>query len=106
MIIEQIRYFVDAETLDAILEARRQVSELRRQLNLPPGRILIADPPPDDGPALIWQCAYEDEGLMGAAEAALIGNAAYEDARGRLVNLAGRVEIELYMADDDPEEES
>lgn len=101
MIIEQIRYYTAEDAVDQILEARREVSNLRRQLNLPPGRILIADPAPEGTPAVVWQCAYEDEGLMGSAEAAVMGHADYEAARGRLATLAVRVEVELFMTDDE-----
>jgi hypothetical protein len=100
MIIEQIRYYTDEATLEQLLGIRREVGRLRQELGLPPGFVLIADPPPDDGPAMIWQCGYEDESEMGLAEAKLIGNTDYESARSRLAALAMRVELELYMSDE------
>jgi hypothetical protein len=99
MIIEQIRYFISEDQKDEILQLRRQVTRIRSQLGLPGGRILLADPSPD-GPAFIWQCGYEDESEMGLTEARLIGNAEYEAARNRLGQLAARVELEIYMADE------
>jgi hypothetical protein len=74
---------------------------MRRSLGLPPGHILVADDGPDEGPSLIWQCGYEDEGQLAAAEGALIGNPEYEEARGRLGTLVSRVELELYISDEE-----
>jgi hypothetical protein len=103
MIIEQIRYFIHEENRDEVLETRRRVTRLRSQLGLPPGYILVADAMPDDAPALIWQCGYEHVAAMAAATTALMGNAEYEAARDRLGSLAVRVELELYMTDEDEE---
>lgn len=99
MIIEQIRYFIREEDCETVLEARREVGRLRSGVGVPPGQILVADDGPEGGPTLIWQCGYVDEGEMGMAEAALIGNAEYERARERLGALVTRVELELYIDD-------
>jgi hypothetical protein len=99
MIIEQIRYFISEDYRDEILQLRREITRIRSQLGLPGGHILLADPTPDS-PTLVWQCGYEDETEMGLTEARLIGNAEYEAARNRLGELAARVELEIYMADE------
>lgn len=104
MIIEQVRYFVSVENRDQTLAARREIARLRRRLSLPPGRILLADPVPDDAPVLIWQCAYEDDAMMGAAEAALLGNPDYEAARTQLGGIVSRVEVEIYTSDDEDDQ--
>jgi hypothetical protein len=101
MIIEQIRYYVDGDEYDHLLQARREVTRIRQQHGVPAGLILIADPNPEDGPVVVWQCSYEDEGDMGTAEATLIGNADYEAARARLSDIVSRVELELYTPDEE-----
>ena len=103
MIVEQIRYYATDEDLDQVLEVRRAVGRVRGQLGLPPGQILLADPAPEDGPSLVWQCGYQDEGEMASVQAQLMGNAEYEAARERLGVLAVRVELELYTAEDEAE---
>jgi hypothetical protein len=101
MIIEQIRYFASEGAENQILEVRREVSRLRSLVGAPGGHILIADPPPEDGPAIIWQCAYEDESEMAHAEATITGNADYSAARERLGGLVTRIELEIYASDED-----
>lgn len=101
MIIEQMRYYISEGAEDQVLEVRREVSRLRSLVGAPGGHILIADPPPDDGPALVWQCAYEDESEMAHAEAAIAGNADYSAARERLGGLVSRIELEIYASDED-----
>lgn len=104
MFVEQIRYFVTEETADQVMEARREVSRIRSEHGLPDGYILVADPLPDEGPGLIWQCGYDDDSQMAVASSALIGNAEYEAARDRLAGLVERVEIELYTSGEDGQE--
>lgn len=100
MIIEQIRYFVADEQRDEVLNARREIDRFREEVGVPSGHILLSDATPADGPTIVWQCGYEDEGEMGLADARLIGNEAYESARERLSGLVQRVELELYISDD------
>ncbi|HZU11552.1 MAG TPA: hypothetical protein VFB58_01830 [Chloroflexota bacterium] len=101
MIVEQIRYYLAEENLEDFLAARRELSSLRARLDLPEGRSLIADPVPDEGPAVVWQCGYDDEGQMGLAEARLMGSEEYASARERINALVERVVLELYSADGD-----
>ncbi|GAC1319588.1 MAG: hypothetical protein NVS2B16_03410 [Chloroflexota bacterium] len=104
MIIEQIRYFLDAEDTAPLVEARRQVTRVRKELGLPPGHILIADAGPERGPCIVWQCGYEDESQMGMAETRLIGDPNYEAARTALASLVTEIEVELYLIDDEEAE--
>lgn len=101
MIIEQIRYYFLQDQRDEILRARREVTRIRRTVGIPPGHILVADPAPEEGPTLVWQCGYTDESELGTADARLIGNEEYEAARERLNTLVTRVELELYMTDEE-----
>lgn len=101
MIIEQIRYYVDSENIEPLVEARRQVTLVRKQLGLPSGHILIADDSAEGRPRMVWQCGYRDESEMGMVETRLIGNPDYESARTQLVELATQVEVELYLIDDE-----
>lgn len=103
MIIEQIRYFFTADDAAPLIEARRRVTRIRKDLGLPPGHILIADDGPQQGPVVVWQCGYEDESQMGMAETRLIGNPEYEEARTTLAGLVSQVEVELYLIDEDAE---
>lgn len=99
MIIEQIRYFLaDDSQSDLAAERRRAVDGIRRRLGLSGGQILVADPPMDDGPAMVWQCAYEDEQMLAVAETAIAGSSEYATARDRLSELVANIEIELYTA--------
>lgn len=101
MIIEQIRYFLndDEESAEAA-EQRKAVDEVRRSMGLPLGQILVADPPADDGPALVWQCAYQSEHMLAVAESAIADSQAYAAARDQLSRYVSRIEIELYTADE------
>ncbi|MGI8827778.1 MAG: hypothetical protein ACR2JC_19525 [Chloroflexota bacterium] len=101
MIIEQIRYYLEGGEIEALLKARRAVSHIRGQLELPPGHILLADEGPVEAPCIVWQCLYEDEGEMGMVETHLIGDPDYESARERLGALARHVEVELYIIDEE-----
>ena len=103
MIVEQIRYFTTQVDRDTVLTARRAVNRVRASLGIPPGHTLLADADPDEGPTLIWQCVYEDEGQLAAAEGALMGDETYEAARSTLSRLAVRVELELYVSDEEEE---
>ncbi|GEM_PF-6218400 len=105
MIIEQIRYHVTGEAAPPeVLEARRAVSTARVSLGLPAGHILVADPAPEDGPAIIWQCGYESETELAIAESAIAGSPEYGAARDRLGSLVERIEIELYASDEGVED--
>jgi|SRR5579875_2035299 len=99
MIVEQIRYFLSDTERVHVLEARRTIDRLRQEAGVPSGTILIADED-DDGPDLIWQCGYEDEGQLGMAEAVLLGNPDYEKARADLAALVSKAELGIYIADD------
>jgi hypothetical protein len=105
MIVEQFRYYADEEQREQILAARRAISRVRSQLGLPSGHILVADPAPEDGPFMIWQCSYEDEVTMAVAEATLAGSADYAAARDQLGRLTKRIEFEIYTADEEKEEQ-
>jgi hypothetical protein len=100
MIVEQIRYYVRDEDRDALLAVRRSITRLREARGLPAGYIFVADPVPDECPAVIWQCGYNDDTEMGMAEAQLLGNAEYEEARKRLSALVTRIELEIYASDE------
>jgi hypothetical protein len=103
MIVEQIRYFLSEENHDAVVTARRRVDLARNARGLPPGRILIADPVPEDGPAILWQCVYADDDEMAVASTSLIGNEDYEAARAQLAELIVRAELEVYTLDEPDE---
>lgn len=101
MIIEQVRYYIATEKREPALEVRREQNKIRGRIGLSAGRMLIADPAPDDGPIMVWQCGYEDESAMALAEATLTAHAEYAAARDRLSTLVERVELELYSFDDE-----
>ena len=105
MILEQIRYYVEEENRDAFLHVRRDLSTVRRNAGIPVGHLLRADPVPEDGPFLVWQCTYDDDAHMGIAEMRLIENPDYEAARTRLGALVARMELELYTVEDDTADE-
>lgn len=105
MILEQIRYYVEEDKRDLFLQVRQDLSAIRREAGIPPGRLLLADPVPDEGPFLVWQCAYGDEAQMGVAETRLMEDPDYESARTRLGELVARVELEFYTIEDDSDQE-
>lgn len=106
MIIEQIRYYGVEDDLAEMLRLRRAVSRLREAAGLPAGQILVADPYPDEGPCLIWQCGYEDEAMLGGVETNLMQNGDYESIRHQLGSLVARIEVEIYLADEEDEPDS
>lgn len=101
MIVEQIRYYVAEDDCEALLVARRAISHAREARGIPSGHIFVADPVPDDGPAVISQCGYDDDTQMGMAESQLLGDPEYEQARVRLGELAVRIEWEIYTGDEE-----
>ncbi|HZT96758.1 MAG TPA: hypothetical protein VFB34_07960 [Chloroflexota bacterium] len=101
MIVELIRYRVAEADVDAALEARRALSAVRERLGLPPGYILLADPPADEGPAMVWQCGYQSETQLAVAEAAIAGSTEYSEVRDRLAPIVEAIEIEMYVSDAD-----
>jgi hypothetical protein len=100
MLIEQIQYFFKEDDRDEVLNVRRQESRIRDEMGLPPGVILLPDSAPGDEPMLAWQCGYEDETEMSSSEQALLGSDNYRTVRNRLGELVTRVEMELYVSDD------
>jgi hypothetical protein len=102
MLIELVRYYFEDARRAEVLEARRELSRLRQHMGIAVGAILIPDETPAERPALVWQCGYADEDEMSASESALLGSEAYEAARHRMSEVVTRVEMELYISDDEP----
>lgn len=103
MLIEQVRYYFEEADRNEVLRVRRQESRIREQLEIAPGVILVPDAMPADEPMLAWQCGYQNEAEMGNAEQALLGSEEYETVRNRLAGLVTRVEMELFVVDDEEE---
>src|ERR1019366_8430788 len=102
MIIEQVRYYIDdEEAIDRAAGLRRDIDDVRRHLGLPGGGILVADPVPEDGPTLVWQCGYESDQALAWAETAISASEEYSALRDQLSAIVARIEIELYTADED-----
>lgn len=79
---------------------------MRIGLGLPSGLTLIADPVPDDGPAVLWQCGYQSETELARAESAIPASPEYGEASGVVRELATLIEIELYTAEDEVDREA
>lgn len=102
MIVEQLRYFiVDEEAITEAVQRRRAMDDVRGALGIAKGKILVADPPLDEGPAIVWQCLYESEHALAVAEAAITGSSEYAAPRNKLSEIVSRIEIELYTTDED-----
>lgn len=102
MTVEQVRYWVaDEDAVEPAVEFRRKIDPVRRQLGLPTGHIMVADPPPEDGPTIVWQGSYESEHSLAPAEAAISGNGEYSVARDLLSAVVVRTELALSTTADD-----
>jgi hypothetical protein len=102
MLIEQVRYFFEDARRAEVLGARRELSRLRQRMGVAVGAILIPDEAPTEEPAIVWQCGYADEDEMSASESALLGSKDYEAARHHMSAIVKRVEMQLYISDDEP----
>ncbi len=56
MFVESTNYYARAGARDAVLQQRKQVSELRKRLGLLEGLIFLKEDGP--GPDVRWECRY------------------------------------------------
>lgn len=98
MIVEATNYFAREGQASAVLEQRRRATEIRKQLGLDPGRILVRIG--GDGPDVRWECSFVSREAYDADMAARGGSQAFADARKAMHALIERFERHVYQGDD------
>ncbi|GAA4131704.1 hypothetical protein ACFFTN_16220 [Aminobacter aganoensis] len=98
MIVEATNYFAREGQAAAVLEQRRKATEIRTQMGLDPGRILIRIE--GDGPDVRWECSFASREAYDADMAARGGSQAFADARKTMHTLLERFERHVYQGDD------
>lgn len=94
MIVEATNYFAMEGQAGAVLEQRRKATEIRRELGLDPGRILIRLE--GTGPDVRWECSFVSREAYEEDMAARGGSQAFADARKAMHTLLERFERHVY----------
>jgi len=98
MIVEATNYFAKDGHAGAVLEQRRKATEIRKQLGLDPGRILVRLE--GDGPDVRWECSFASRQAYDADMKARGGSQAFADARKAMHTLLERFERHIYQTGD------
>lgn len=94
MILEATNYFAREGQAGAVLEQRRKATEIRCELGLDPGRILIRLE--GTGPDVRWECSFASREAYEADMAARGGSQAFANARKAMHTLIERFERHVY----------
>lgn len=94
MIVEATNYFAREGLAAAVLEQRHKATEIRRELGLDPGRILIRLE--GNGPDVRWECSFASRDAYEADMAARGGSQAFADARKAMHTLLERFERHVF----------
>lgn len=94
MIVEATNYFAREGQAAAVLEQRRKATEIRRELGLDPGRILIRLE--GNGPDVRWECEFPSREAYEADMAARGESQAFADARKAMHTLLVRFERHVF----------
>lgn len=97
MIVEATNYFAKDGRAEDVLKQRRRATEIRRQLGLAPGRILVRTE--GDGPDVQWECSFETREDYEADMAARKASKDFTEARQTMHTLLSRFERHLYEVD-------
>ncbi|PWK77033.1 hypothetical protein [Aminobacter sp. AP02] len=97
MIVEATNYFARDGQAGAVLQQRRKATEIRRELGLDPGRILIRLE--GNGPDVRWECSFASREAYEADMAARGRSQAFADARKAMHILLERFERHVYEGD-------
>lgn len=97
MIVEATNYFAREGQAAAALEQRRKATEIRRELGLDPGRILVRLE--GNGPDVRWECSFASREAYEADMKARGGSQAFSDARKAMHNLLERFERHVFEAE-------
>ena len=86
MIVEATNYFAREGQADEVLKQRRKATEIRRQLGLEPGRILVRME--GSGPDVSWECDFVSREAYDSDRAARASSPDFEAAR-KVLHRAG-----------------
>ncbi|GAA2839860.1 hypothetical protein EDC40_11588 [Aminobacter aminovorans] len=98
MIVEATNYFAREDQADEVLKQRRKATEIRRQLGLDPGRILVRTE--GNGPDIRWECGFASREAYDADRAARAASPDFEAARKQMHTLLERFERHVYEVDE------
>jgi hypothetical protein len=97
MIVEATNYFAREGQAAAVLEQRRKATEIRRELGLDPGRILVKLE--GAGPDVRWECSFPSLQAYEADMTTRGGSQAFSDARKAMHSLLDRFERHVFTCD-------
>jgi len=98
MIVEATNYFAKEGQADEVLKQRHKATEIRRQLGLNPGRILVRME--GTGPDVRWECSFASKQAYDADRAARAASPDFEAARKQMHTLLERFERHVYEVDE------
>lgn len=98
MLIETTNYFAKAGGVAEVLAQRQHVTQIRRQLGLPPGRILTKVS--GGGPDVAWQCTFASMEDYERDMAIRQASGDFVAARQRMHTLLDRFERYLQLEQD------
>lgn len=98
MIVEATNYFAKDGQADEVLKQRRKATEVRLQLGLDPGRILVRME--GTGPDIRWECSFASREAYDADRAARTASTDFEAARKQMHSLLERFERHVYEVDE------
>lgn len=98
MIVEATNYFAREGQAEAVLEQRRKATEIRRELGLDPGRILIRLE--GSGPDVRWECNFASRDAYEADMAVRSGSQTFAAARNAMHTLLERFERHVFEGEE------
>ncbi|MBB6469760.1 hypothetical protein [Aminobacter carboxidus] len=97
MIVEATNYFAREGQADEVLKQRRKATEIRRQLGLEPGRILVRME--GSGPDVSWECDFVSREAYDSDRAARASSPDFEAARKQMHTLLDKFERHVSVED-------
>ena len=99
MYIERTNYYAKSGQRDAVLQTRREASDVRRALGLRAGTIYVNSDPSAGGPDVQWECPFATAEDHDADVASRAGSPDFEAVRARMGRLLDRFERHLIRRD-------
>jgi hypothetical protein len=98
MIVEVTNYYAKPGMAREVLTRRRQGTQLRIELGLTPGQIMIRQGAA--GPDVRWECVFASDEALTADMAARDASPAFADQRTEMGALLERFERQIFRFDD------
>jgi hypothetical protein len=102
-VVERTHYYAKPGRAADVLRTRRRASEIRRRLGLPAGRIFVKAAPHDEGPDVLWECAFADPAAHAQDLDARARSEEFAGVRREMTALIDRFERLVLVPDADTE---